>query len=124
MAESMQRGGEGEVEILSKTPAATETGVKMDKNSSRFNTFFYQQKAEDFLKQPRPNQIGGLLGYISRMVGGKFSEEPDNMLYEPEKDTTDSSLLEESSLRCRLSEDTQRVSSHRHTPYCRSIECL
>lgn len=43
------------------------------------------------------------------MVGGKFSEEPDNMLYEPEKDTTDSSLLEESSLRCRLSEDTQRM---------------
>ena len=104
-----------EIEIVTRTSTIAQETVVEGKYGARYDTFFYQQNAQFFLSRPRAQPMGGFVGYVSRIIGGSFTNEPENMLsVQPEVEETDRPSTAGSSSRCSLSQETQRVSEPAH----------
>ena len=85
---------------------------------------FYQQTSEFFLSYPPAERMGGLVGRFARVLGGNFREEPQDMLQTESVDAAGDTPSRSNSCSCRLSQETQRVSAHRHTyAYACSLQC-
>ena len=99
-----------EIDIVTRTSTIVQETVVKEKHGARYDTFFYQQNAQFFLSRPRAQPMGGFVGYVSRIIGGSFTNEPENMLSVSEVEETDRPSMAGSSSQCSLSQETQRVS--------------
>lgn len=96
------------------------------KISYQSDTVFYQQTFEYFLSYPPAERMGGLVGWLARLLGGNFKEEPQDMLQMECVDADSTPPSRSNSGSCRLSLETQKVSARARiaTPtHARSLQC-